>query len=129
MYHLIAFQVFCGLFCAFLAARSGHSRLFWGLVGCLVPVAGVGLCLHETRRALRPPSQPANRIAGTGGDTRKRPERCCGRYIPECWGCPHFRRRLFGGAAEGSKGRCAFFGRDLRADGTVDSGESVKEDP
>ncbi|MHC4592772.1 MAG: hypothetical protein ACYS8L_08775, partial [Planctomycetota bacterium] len=45
---------------------------------------------------------------------RTKPKRCCGSYIPDCFGCPHFRRKLFDPArSEGKKGYCEFFRKDL----------------
>jgi hypothetical protein len=124
MHYLIVVQLFCAFFCAFLAGRSGRSRVFWWLVGALVPVLGVAVCLWETRA---PAEGPGREGAGpvTG---RSRPKRCCGRYIPECWGCPHFRRHLFSTDSEGSKGHCAFYGRDLTVAGPPEGNAATEDD-
>jgi hypothetical protein len=123
MYYLIAVQFFCACFCAFIAGRAGSSRLFWWLVGGLLPVVGVALCVFETRRSATGEAPQSGRKA-----PRTRPKRCCGRYIPECWGCPYFRRRLFSGAEEAAKGHCTFFDRDLADESAEGKGSVIVED-
>lgn len=116
MYYLIAFQVLCGCFSAFVAGRKGRSRLAWWLMGALLPVFGVLLSLA----APAAPGAPRSAAAATDtkrepSQTRKRPKRCCGSYIPDCFGCPFFRRQLFDSdRSEDKKGYCEFFGRELR---------------
>ena len=44
----------------------------------------------------------------------KRPKRCCGSYIPDCEGCPYFKKALFESSPNSvKKGECRFFNRDL----------------
>jgi hypothetical protein len=108
----IAIQLFIAVFCAFLAARKRRRPLVWGLVG-MVPVLGVVAALLVPRAA------PA-RHAGKGSPRQRsmppRPKRCCGHYIPDCRGCPYFRRALFQSdrqKEDGRVGHCEFFDRDL----------------
>lgn len=117
MHYLIVFQVLCGFFCAFLAGRKGRSRTTWWFVGALLPVFGVVLSLavpQSPASALAAPRKPGRKRAARR--PRKKPKRCCGSYIPDCFGCPYFRRQLFDPARlEGKKGYCEFFGKDLIA--------------
>ncbi len=111
--YLLAFQLLCGSFACFLAARRRRSRLAWFAVGTLVPVLGVLLALRVKqstgRRSAPGPGRKAKSPSG-----RSRPRRCSGSYIPECHGCPHFARPLFDATYGGSKkGHCGLFGRDL----------------
>lgn len=116
MHYLIAFQVLCGCFSAFAAGRKGRRPAIWWFIGALIPVFGVVLSLAV-------PDSPASRPAtatGAGGKTvrarraRAKPKRCCGSYIPDCFGCPHFRRKLFDPSrSKGKKGYCEFFLKDL----------------
>lgn len=114
MYYVIAFQVLCGFFSAYVADRKGRNGVLWWFVGALVPVFGVALSL-----ALPQAPGPRPLSAGAAGERgersrRRRPKRCCGSYIPDCHGCPYFRRQLFDpGRSEGKKGRCEFYEKDL----------------
>jgi len=86
MYYFLIVQVLCGFFSAFVAARKGPDE----------PVT------------LGAPASPAK------SKGRVRPSRCCRSYIPDCLGCPYFRRRLFSGEQrDGLKGRCQYFDIDL----------------
>jgi hypothetical protein len=113
MEYLIAFQLLCGCFAAFVAGRRSRSRAAWWFVGALLPVAGVVLALTASHPGAAGSSGPAH----SASEPRKpagRPRRCCGSYIPDCLGCPYFRRPLFDG--EGSsqkKGTCTLLGTDL----------------
>ena len=120
MYYLAAFQVLCGGFCAFVAVRKGRSPVFWWLVGTVLPVVGVVLSLtvapaERTRvaaRGRRGSREPA-------GKERRIPRRCCGSYIPDCLGCPFFRRRLFPASPRedsNTKGFCEHLHKELRAE-------------
>ena len=114
MNYLIVTFALCGFFSAYVAGRKGRSPVAWWFVGALLPV--VGLLLSLTL----PPRSPAGEQEGWGPGAPaprpplRRPKRCCGFYIPDCCGCPHFRRHLFGPSrSERMKGRCEFFGKDL----------------
>jgi hypothetical protein len=111
MYYVVVLQILCGCFAAFVAARKGRSPLLWGLLGVVLPVVGVAL-------ALVLPTVQASAGSAGGGRTaqrrRVRPKRCRGSYIPDCFGCPHFRRVLFDAEpSAGKKGFCEFFAADL----------------
>lgn len=129
MYYLIVIQVFAGFFSAFVASRKGRNRFFWWTVGTFVPLLGVALALAVPRKAAPPSFGPARQTAAAGRSSRKRPKRCCGSYIPDCFGCPHFRRQLFGpDPAEEKKGYCTLFGKDLVAPHRESSAKVVIED-
>jgi len=50
----------------------------------------------------------------------RRPRRCRGRYIPDCQGCPYFRRPLFTDhPPENLKGQCTYFGEDLLEENNI----------
>jgi hypothetical protein len=131
MQYLLVFQFLCGCFSAFVAGRKGRSRLGWWLIGALVPFFGlllslmVGAARPEAAQGQRTdrPERAAHRPTG-------RPKRCTGIYMPDCLGCPHFRRRLFDSEPrDGAKGTCTYFGRVLdqeptRADSQVAIDES-----
>jgi len=114
MNYLIVLFALCGFFSAYVAGRKGRNPLAWWFVGALLPVIGPILSLAV------PPKSLADRESarGPGGPARRRPpprpKRCCGEYMPDCRGCPYFRRQLFDPSrAERTKGRCEFFGKDL----------------
>ena len=118
-YYLIIVQVLCGCFSAFVAGRKGRDRIRWWFVGALLPVVGVVLSLkvgeagREAPVALSAPASAATN-GSASAERRQRPSRCCGSYIPDCLGCPHFRRQLFSAEhREGMKGRCEHFDREL----------------
>jgi len=114
MYYFLIVQVLCGFFSAFVAARKGREPVRWWFVGALLPVVGVVLSLKaEEANADEPVTlgAPASPAKSKG---RVRPSRCCRSYIPDCLGCPYFRRRLFSGEQrDGLKGRCQYFDIDL----------------
>ncbi|MGD2175887.1 MAG: hypothetical protein PVJ27_10830, partial [Candidatus Brocadiaceae bacterium] len=117
---LIVFQVLCGFFAAHVAGQKGRSRLRWWCIGAFVPAFGVVLSLVIPARGeasgFPAPADGAEAGEGEHRDRRKRPRRCCGRYLPDCHGCPHFRRRLFDPARpQGRKGHCDFYDVDLVA--------------
>ena len=106
MEYLVAFQVLCAGFAAFVAARKGRSAILWFAVG-LLPVVGVVLALTVER--------PSARREGRGKGAEPRPpRRCRGSYIPDCEGCPFFTRPLFDASYQGpKKGYCKRFERTL----------------
>ncbi len=111
MRYLLIFQLLCGAFGAFVAGRKKRSRLAWGLIGALLPVAGVAWVMLIPERGAEWNAGPA---AGPSPRRRERPKRCCGRFIPDCRGCPYFRRHLFRGDQEGpADGYCEFFDTEL----------------
>jgi len=115
--YLIVMQVLCGAFSAYVAGRKGRSRWAWFFIGTLVPVLGVVLALLAEQ--VKTESEDRVGPAGLGGRKVKarRPLRCCGSYIPDCQGCPHFRRQLFAGERRADvKGHCAYYGKDLTED-------------
>jgi len=111
MHYFVAFQILCGFFAAYVAVRKGRSGLRWWCAGAFLPVVGVALALTVDRR----------RGSDTGEETSedpqeplRRPRRCSGQFIPDCLGCAHFRRRLFGSeAGETVRGYCEFYAREL----------------
>ena len=112
MLHVLAFQIGCGAFTAFLAAREGRSRLAWFLVGMALPALGVVLALL-VHRAGRRRGSPAERPQAPPRAVR-RARRCTGEYIADCQGCPHFSRPLFDDSYDGvRKGRCVLLHREL----------------
>ncbi len=113
MHYILAFQMLCGLFGAFVADRKRRSRPLWAAVAAGIPIAGVVWVLVVPPRPDLPagPGPP-----DAAGARRSRPARCAGRFQPDCLGCPHFRRDLFGhDAAPGSRGRCTFYRMPLVA--------------
>jgi hypothetical protein len=114
MDYVIVTLALCGFFSAYVAARKGRSPVAWWLVGALLPVIGVVLCLAVPPKAAADPQEEWAPGAPAPHHALRRPRRCCGYYIPDCCGCPYFRRHLFDSVrAERSKGRCEFFGKDL----------------
>ena len=116
MAYLVAFQLLCGAFGAFLASRKRRSPAAWFAIAFALPIVGVILAYRvgEYRRA-----KPRLR---EGRDERRRPlqppKRCCGSYIPDCLGCPHFSRPLFDDSyTGGKKGYCRLFGKQLLESG------------
>ena len=114
MEYLIVALALCGFFSAYVAARRGRRPVVWWFVGALLPVLGVVLAMVLPAK---PPVRQEDAWApGSPVPSRplRRPKRCCGFYIPDCCGCPYFRRHLFDPARAGrTKGRCEFFGKDL----------------
>jgi hypothetical protein len=109
--YLLVFQAFVGFFCSHIARTKRRNPVLWWTVGAFVPVVGLLVCLGVRPASRRPTRQatPQRRRRNA-----QRPAACTGSYIPECWGCPHFRRPLFDGDhAEGKVGHCAFYDRDL----------------
>lgn len=116
MPYLVVVQILCGFFSAYVAGRKGRSRVAWWFIGALLPVAGVVLALlagdkerseGSAAAVTHAPSEAALR-------RRRRPKRCCGSYIPDCLGCPYFRRPLFSqNPRPNLRGTCQYFGIDL----------------
>ncbi len=128
MHYVIVFQVLCGCLSAHVAGRKGRSRPAWWLMGALLPAFGLVLSFAvpplegAAPAAERAPARRASR-------PRKRPRRCCGSYIPDCLGCSYYRRLLFDPArAEGLKGHCEYFDRDLVDGSEADSRHVTIED-
>jgi len=114
MYYLIVIMVLCGFFSAFVAARKSRNRIVWWFVG--LTILGVALTLAVPEKQVTVRATGGRRARGGARQGRKKPKRCCGSYIPDCFGCPYFRRPLFDPSrAEDKKGHCEFFGRDLIA--------------
>jgi len=112
MEYFVGFQILCGFFSAFVAARKGRSAGVWWFIGALLPVVGVVLSLTTTPVDVRPVAQEEKPSARRS--PLRRASRCCGAYIADCRGCPYFRRRLFGAEEDdGTVGYCEFYGRDL----------------
>lgn len=117
MYYLMVCAVLCGLFSAFVAGRKGRNRIAWWFIGTLLPILGVVLSLTVAEKRAAPSAGQGGRAGATTRRGRGKPKRCCGSYIPDCFGCPHFRRALFDPArAEDKKGYCGLFRRDLIAE-------------
>jgi hypothetical protein len=115
MEYVIAFQLLCGCFAGYVASQKHRNWFWWFLVGTLVPVAGVliALTVEDARTAER---GRGPRRASEETQQPKRPKRCCGRYIPDCQGCPYFSRPLFDPSFDKEtekKGYCRFFKKDL----------------
>ena len=105
MEYVVVFQVFCGFFAAFVAARKERSVLAWFAIGTLLPVVGVALALRVKRTPAR---------GGKERTVRQAPRRCRGSFIPDCRGCPFFSRPLFDPSQDSSKkGYCQRFERVL----------------
>lgn len=109
MPYLFALQALCGGFCAYVAHRKGRNPYLWAAAGALIPVLGVVLCLMASETGAPSSSE------STGRSRRlPRPRRCCGRFIPDCRGCPYFRRPLFReDAPPRERGYCEFYHREL----------------
>jgi hypothetical protein len=123
----IAIQIFVAIFCAFMALRKERSPLLWALIG-LVPVVGViaVIVVSPARAADKAAARPKDRPHPPA-----RPKRCCGRYIPDCRGCPYFRRALFQSDKqkdEGRVGHCEFFDRNLYDDQSNEGPEILFEE-
>ncbi len=110
MHYLIVFQVLCGFFAAHVASRNGRNPVGWWFAGALLPVLGVVAVMLTGRK------EDGTSTAGTstGKDRRTRPSRCCGEFLPDCRGCPYFRRRLFRSEDGDAVGYCTFYDRILR---------------
>ncbi len=117
MYYLIAFQMLCGCFSTFVAARKGRNPILWWLVGALLPIFGVVLSLALTAADRTRVSAGGREGAPEQARQGQRiPRRCCGSYIPDCLGCPFFRRQLFpAGRGEGTRGYCDHLHKELRS--------------
>lgn len=119
MEYLLAFQVLCGCFAAYVTARQGRNWLAWFAVGMLLPVVGVVLALSAAKEHLGRKAT-ARRILWGKTDklaegAPRRPRRCRGSYIPDCQGCPYFRRNpLFEPGDDGPrKGYCRYYRQAL----------------
>ncbi|MFO8006485.1 MAG: hypothetical protein R6V05_01985 [Candidatus Brocadiia bacterium] len=111
MHYLVAFQILCGFFAAYVAVRKERSGLRWWCVGALLPAVGVALALMVDSAS---GSGPGDDTSGGPQEPLRRPRRCSGQFIPDCLGCAHFRRRLFGSEAdEMVRGYCEFYAREL----------------
>jgi len=116
MHYLIVFQILCGCLSAFAAGRKGRNRTLWWAIGAFVPLFGVliALMVPEAGAGLRAPRNRRGRIEEVQADRRSRPRRCRGSYIPDCQGCPYFRRPLFDADPQPhKKGTCTFLGKEL----------------
>ncbi|MHC4479351.1 MAG: hypothetical protein ACYS8K_08085 [Planctomycetota bacterium] len=130
MHYFVVFQVLCGCFAAFTAGRKGRRPAVWWFVGALVPVFGVVLSLAVPPLSAGPASSPlAAEKTPLARRPRAKPKRCCGSYIPDCFGCSYFRRPLFDpGRSEGKKGHCEFFDKDLITKSEDEGSKVVIED-
>ena len=123
----VAIQIFVAVFCGFLAARKNRSPVAWALIG-LVPVVGVLAAIVVPRAEPRPAGR---RTEPSLPRSLPRPKRCCGRYIPDCRGCPYFRRALFQTDEQKDRGRvgyCEFFEKDLLEQEESEGPEILFED-
>lgn len=128
----MAIQIIVGLFCGFMARRKARNGVAWGIAGVLVPVVPVVLIISLDPARQRP-AGTENGPAGRGAPRMPpaRPKRCCGRYIPDCRGCPYFRRALFRGEdrkQKGYRGHCEYFDRELFEEERDDGPKIVYED-
>jgi hypothetical protein len=115
MHYLIVFQILCGFFAAYVASRKARSPVLWWFAGTFLPVVGVVWALLVSDAV--PGGAP--RTGGRSGPGRsKRPKRCCGEFLPDCRGCPHFRRRLFRSEQDGDPGYCEFYEKTLSEGGS-----------
>jgi len=122
MQFLVVFQILCGFFGAFVAGRKGRSRLGWWFIGAFLPVFGAILCLMAPDAAAKVGATEQGDGADGIRKQRPRPRRCCGSYIPDCQGCPYFRRPLFEAHREADgKGTCTFYGKQLREEADADN--------
>ena len=122
--YLVALQLFCGCFSAFVAGQKDRNRIAWWFIGALLPVLGVALSL-SVRPAPAESAGPASRAA----QKRQRPKRCCGTYIPDCFACPHFRKALFRtDEDESQKGYCEYFEKPLADESRLGNAEVLIED-
>ena len=111
MPYILAFQVFCGCFSAYVAAQKGRSAILWLLAGALLPVFGVVWILLLEGRGKRPRTPSSG---GRAPSKRRRPRRCSGEFTSDCLGCSYFRRRLFSvESSEDVRGYCGYYGKDL----------------
>ncbi|MFP4027987.1 MAG: hypothetical protein ACLFWL_09365 [Candidatus Brocadiia bacterium] len=127
MEYILAFQLLCGFFSAFLAVRKHRSLTGWFAIGLLVPVAGVIFAWvigpYSLKDSQKQSDMPTEKPAG------KRPKRCCGYYVPDCQGCPYFEKPLFDKSFEGDrKGRCRFYGRVLEQNEEEKKSRAIVED-
>lgn len=114
MEYLVAFQLLCGCFAGYVASHKKRNWFFWFLVGGAVPLLGVLAALMVEEPAEEEPGVPARGRNGSSGRERRPPSRCCGRYIPDCRGCPYFKRPLFDRTYSGArKGYCELFDKKL----------------
>ena len=113
-YVVMMLMIVCAFASSHIAARKGRNTVHWWFIG-LVPIFGIMLALLMDTGA---PGGVTRKKKGArkrkDALPRKRPKRCCGSYIPECWGCPFFRRNLFDpDPHEGKRGYCEHFRREL----------------
>jgi hypothetical protein len=127
MEYFLAFQLLCGLFAAFVAARKGRSALVWFALGLLLPIVGVVLALRARPPRVRTEGPRAS--VDEAASQRQPPRRCCGSYIPDCLGCPFFTRPLFDPSYEGpKKGYCQHFENVLVEEGDREGSPAVSEE-
>jgi len=111
MEYLIAAQLFCGVFAAYVAAGKCRSKLAWFFIG-LIPIVGV------VAAVLAPHAAPCGHFGARSTGRTSAPERakrCSGTFIPDCRGCAYFRKPLFDPSyAETREGYCEFFHKELR---------------
>ncbi len=114
--YLVAFQLLCGAFGAFLASRKRRSPAAWFAIAFAVPV--VGVILAFTVREYRRAKPGVSKCRQEQRRTLQPPKRCCRSYIPDCLGCPYFNRPLFDDSYTGErKGYCRLFGKELLESG------------
>jgi len=116
MEYFVAFQLLCGCFAGFVASRKDRGWFVWFLLGTFVPVFGVIAALLANEPATEPAEENWTQELERKTKNRKLkpPKRCCGRYIPDCQGCPYFRKPLFDPTYSGSKkGYCELFEKEL----------------
>jgi hypothetical protein len=126
MEYLVAFQLLCGCFAGYVASRKERNWFAWFLIGALVPVFGVIAALLVDEPATESPEDDwTEKLEETKKRKLKPPKRCCARYIPDCQGCPYFRKPLFDPTYSGSKkGYCELFEKDL-IDSQEDKGAKI----
>ncbi len=126
---MIVCAALCGFFSAYVAGRKGRNRVAWWFIGALVPILGVVLSLTASEKRGSPASAGLGSASSGRRQGRKKPKRCCGSYIPDCFGCLHFRRPLFDPLrAEEKRGYCEFFRKDLVAGPNRKGAKVVIED-
>jgi len=113
MEYLVAIQLLCGSFAAYVASRKNRNRFLWFLLGLAVPVGGVLMALI-VGKGQRTPGKGVESPDVAEAEPRRPPKRCCGSYIPDCRGCPYFTRPLFDPSYGGRrKGYCELFEKEL----------------
>lgn len=126
MEYLVAFQLLCGCFAGYVASHKGRGWFAWFLLGALVPIAGVIAVLLVEEPSEEPPEEDwTDELKEARKRKLKPPKRCCARYIPDCQGCPYFRKPLFDPTYTGSKkGYCELFEKEL-IEGQKDKGVKI----